>query len=377
MTIEQIELNNYRNYYKMKLRFNKNVNIIIGDNAKGKTNILESIYYLSITKSYRTNEDINLIHQGTNFFKISAKIKTENIPKNLKISFNKNKKSIFINNCCIKKISNYIGIFNVIIMSPEDIEIIKGSPSIRRNILNIELSQLSQSYIEKYNEYNKLLKIRNDYLKVLMTNSIADFRYLDIITEELVQRASYIYLERKKIINEINSKITFIFKDITEIDNLNIEYVPNIPINEDEYDYDILVTKLKHIYCKYRQREICLGMTVYGPHRDDFIFKIRDNNVKDFGSQGQQKLAVIALKLSLLEIYKNKFGEFPVLLLDDIFSELDRKRKNKLIEYINNAGQVIITTNDIRDINKKKIKNVKLFEIKDKKIVEKGDINGK
>ena len=118
-------------------------------------------------------------------------------------------------------------------------------------------------------------------------------------------------------------------------------------------------------------------MTVYGPHRDDFIFKIRDNNVKDFGSQGQQKLAVIALKLSLLEIYKNKFGEFPVLLLDDIFSELDRKRKNKLIEYINNAGQVIITTNDIRDINKKKIKNVKLFEIKDKKIVEKGDINGK
>ena len=185
------------------------------------------------------------------------------------------------------------------------------------------------------------------------------------------------FLEVIKIINEINSKITFIFKDITEIDNLNIEYVPNIPINEDEYDYDILVTKLKHIYCKYRQREICLGMTVYGPHRDDFIFKIRDNNVKDFGSQGQQKLAVIALKLSLLEIYKNKFGEFPVLLLDDIFSELDRKRKNKLIEYINNAGQVIITTNDIRDINKKKIKNVKLFEIKDKKIVEKGDINGK
>ena len=138
MTIEQIELNNYRNYDKMKLRFNKNVNIIIGDNAKGKTNILESIYYLSITKSYRTNEDINLIHQGTNFFKISAKIKTENIPKNLKISFNKNKKSIFINNCCIKKISNYIGIFNVIIMSPEDIEIIKGSPTIRRNIWNIE-----------------------------------------------------------------------------------------------------------------------------------------------------------------------------------------------------------------------------------------------
>ena len=204
MRIDEISLQNYRNYEKINLKFNKNINIIIGDNAKGKTNILESIYFLSITKSYRTNEDINLINHGKNFFKIKGKIHDQRLVKKLEIDFT-NKKKIFLNGKEVKKLSNYIGIFNVIMISPEDIEVIKGSPQIRRNLLNIELSQISKEYIEIYNEYNKLLKMRNDYLKILQTNSIADFRYLDIITDKLVERAIFIYQSRKKIIDFIKS----------------------------------------------------------------------------------------------------------------------------------------------------------------------------
>jgi len=367
--INQILLKNYRNYENSKINFCKNINVIIGENAQGKTNILESIYFLAITKSYRTNDDNNLIKFGKNNFKISAKINDDEVPKNIIITLNQNKKSIFINNNEIKKIYDFIGILNVIMMAPDDLEIIKGSPAIRRNTLNIELSKLSKVYIQKYNEYNKILKIRNDYLKVLMTSSIADHRYLDIITDNLIDRAIYIYRERKKIIDDINKIITDIYKDITTIEGLKLKYIPNIEFSD--YEVDSIRNHMREIYCKHRQREINIGMTLYGPHRDDFEFQIEENNIKIFGSQGQQKTALISFKLSLLEVCKSRLNKKPILLLDDIFSELDSKRKNKLIKYIKRAGQVIITTNDIKYINKKNLVDAKIFEIKNKKIIEK------
>jgi len=375
MVVNQLILKNYRNYENIKLKFNKGINIIIGDNAQGKTNILESIYFLSITKSYRTSDDFNLINHRKDFAKINAKIRNDNVPKNLEIIINKKKKTLFLNKNEIKKVSEFIGILNVVMMAPEDVNIIKGSPSERRNLLNIELSKLSKEYIIKYNEYSKLLKMRNDYLKLLMTNSIADSRYLDVINEKLIERAIYIYKERKRIIDEINSYLIDIYKDISNIDNLLIKYIPNFEITE--FDDESLRKKMKHQFYKYSKKEIMLGMTLYGPHRDDFEFTIENSNLKYFGSQGQQKLAMISLKIALLKVFNDRTGIIPLLLLDDVFSELDRKKKNKLIEYINNSGQVIITTNDIRDINRKKIKNSKIFEIKNKNIIEKGETNGK
>ena len=230
MIVSEILLKNYRNYENVKVNFNSKINILIGDNAQGKTNILESIYFLSITKSYRTSDDIILINSGKDFCKITAKLKENRFSKKVEITFNKEKKNIVYNNSPIKRISNFIGIFKVIIMAPEDLEIIKGSPSLRRNLLNIELSKLSTEYIVKYNEYNKLLKMRNDYLKLLMTNGIADYRYLDIITDKLIERAVYIYSERFKFLESINSKINGIYKSITGISNLAIKYIPNIDI---------------------------------------------------------------------------------------------------------------------------------------------------
>ena len=316
-----------------------------------------------------------MINHRKDFAKINAKIRNDNVPKNLEIIINKKKKTLFLNKNEIKKVSEFIGILNVVMMAPEDVNIIKGSPSERRNLLNIELSKLSKEYIIKYNEYSKLLKMRNDYLKLLMTNSIADSRYLDVINEKLIERAIYIYKERKRIIDEINCYLIDIYKDISNIDNLLIKYIPNFEITE--FDDESLRKKMKHQFYKYSKKEIMLGITLYGPHRDDFEFTIENSNLKYFGSQGQQKLAMISLKIALLKVFNDRTGIIPLLLLDDVFSELDRKKKNKLIEYINNSGQVIITTNDIRDINRKKIKNSKIFEIKNKNIIEKGETNGK
>lgn len=375
MIVSEILLKNYRNYENIKIKFNSKINILIGDNAQGKTNILESIYFLSITKSYRTPDDNILINSGKEFCKINAKLKENRLLNRVEIILNKEGKTINYNNSNIKRISDFIGVFKVIIMAPEDLEIIKGSPSIRRNLLNIELSKISKEYIVKYNEYNKLLKMRNDYLKVLMTNGNADYRYLDIITEKLIERAVYIYKERFIFLEKINTKIKNIYESISGIINLSIKYIPNIEIKK--FDDESIRKALKHKLYKYREKEISLGITIYGPHRDDFDFLLEEKDIKLYGSEGQQKLAIVALKLALVYVFSEIDGKMPVLLLDDIFSELDRKKKNKLIDYINNVGQVIITTNDIRDINKNKLNDATVFEIKNKNIIEKGDINAK
>ena len=375
MIISQINLKNYRNYDSVNLKLGKHINIIIGDNAQGKTNLLEAVYFMSITKSYRTSDDSNLIKNGKDFFKICVKLKDDSIPIKLQILSSKKAKSLFYNDTSIKKVSKFIGLLNVIMMAPEDINIIKGTPSERRNFLNIELSKLSQNYINKYNEFNKILKMRNDYLKLLMTNSISDRRYFDILTEKLIDKAAYIYIERKNFIDAINAQLSSIYKDISGLSGLKLIYSPNLEI--DEFSFEKISEILKKIYLKNYNKELSLGMTLYGPHRDDFSFLLNDDNIKFYGSQGQQKLAIIALKISLIKIFNDRLGNMPVLLLDDIFSELDRKKKNKIINYINNCGQVIITTNDIRDINRKKLENVAVFEVKNKKIIEKGDLNGK
>lgn len=375
MQIKELSLINYRNYEKENLKFNNKINIIIGNNAQGKTNILESIYYLSITKSYRSNDDKNLILQGKSFFRINGKINDNKIIKKLSITYENNKKKATINNNNIRKLSDFVTNFNTIIISPEDIDIIKGTPSDRRNLLNIIISQISKKYIDLNNEFNKILKMRNDYLKLLYTNSFSDKRYFDIITDKFIEKAAEIYIERYKIIADINNILPKIYEDITGISELSLNYITNINIEKFEINEikEILSNKLKENY----NREINLGITLYGPHRDDFTFIINNTDLKYFGSQGQQKLATISLKLSLIEIYENLTNSKPVLLLDDVFSELDKTKKNNLIKYIQNAGQVIITANDLKDISKKLLVDSKIFEIKNKIIREKGDKNGK
>ena len=375
MNLSKIRLVNFRNYSKCNIKFNDKVNIFIGNNAQGKTNILESIYVLSLTKSYRTNNDDFLKKKGSDNYKINGDIKVGKYFKKLSVIVSGNDKKVFINDTNIKKISDYVSSLNVILFSPEDVEIIKGAPSLRRDLLNIEMSQLYKQYIKNYNEFNKLLKMRNDYLKLLYTNGNGDYRYLDILTENLVDRAAYIYKERINFINKINLNLSKIYKNLTNTDNLYIKYDSNIEIENKSID-EIKVLLLEK-YKKNINKEIINGSTLYGPHRDDFHFLINENDIKTFGSQGQQKMAMISFKLAEISIFEEVTNTKPVLLLDDIFSELDKTKRNKLVEYINNDIQVIITSNDTVGINKKILENAKIFKIEQGKITEKGDYNGR
>ncbi len=372
MILTKISLVNFRNYKKCNVKFNNQVNIFLGNNAQGKSNILESIYVLALTKSYRTNYDDILKRKGSDGYKIVGDIKIGKYFKNLSVLSSNNEKKVFINDTNIKKISDYVSTFNVILFSPEDVETIKGTPSLRRDLLNIEISQLSQQYIKNYNEYNKILKMRNDYLKLIYTNGISDYRYLDVLTNNLIDRAVNIYKERINFINKINENISTIYNNLTKSDQLKILYEANIDITNNN-----LKEQLEEKYRLNQNKEVVAGMTLYGPHRDDFSFIINDNDAKTYGSQGQQKMAMIAFKLAEIPIFEEITGNKPVLLLDDIFSELDKSKKNHLIEFINDGIQVIITANDTVGISKKLLNNAKVFRIENGKIKDEGDYNGR
>ena len=361
MFIKNINLSNFRNYSHINVDFNEKMNIFIGKNAQGKTNILESICVLALTKTYKNGIEPNLISFNKTKAKIKGKIKDNKITKNMEIMIELGNKTLKINNDIVRKNSDYISNLNVIVFTPEDLDIMKGSPQIRRNLINIELSQLSNKYLNTYNEFNKILKMRNEYLKLLLTSSIADKNYFDIITDKLIEKSIIIYKERNNYINSINKNIGSIYEKITKNKNIKVEYINNADI--EEFSDEEIRKKLKKKYEDNYRKELNNGMTLYGPHRDDFSFYLDDNDLKYFGSQGQQKLAVIAFKLSEIEIFKSIRNTNPILLFDDIFSELDIEKRNKLLDLINTDIQSIITTTDLKNIKSKYLKEAYIYEI--------------
>ncbi len=376
MYIKSIKLQNFRNYETLSLDFHKGINIIYGRNAQGKTNLLESIYVLAITKSHRLSIDNYLIQNGKNSLRIKGVVKKSRFPINIEFSL-ANSKEMKIDGEKVNKMSDYISKMNIIIFYPEDLEIIKGSPSIRRRFLNLELSQLYSGYYTLLNDYNRLLKMRNDYLKKIESNSNYDENYLSILNSYFVEKGVMVYKMRKKFINLLNEKSSEIFKNITGLDHFHIEYSSNIHSISD--DKETLKQEFLKKLEKMFKSELKFKATLVGPHRDDFEFYIENNNLKQYGSQGQQRIAVLSMKLAEIAIFKEYTGTTPILLLDDIFSELDNKKKNNLLKYIKNNMQTIITTTDLTSINKKIIEKAKLIEVEAgtvKKIKEVKD-NGK
>lgn len=345
------------------------MNIFVGDNAQGKTNILEAITFLALTKSHRLGVHPNVIMFNKKKAKIKGVIQKEKIISKLEVEIVDNEKKLFVNQTEIRKVADYISNLNIIVFSPDDLEIIKGSPNVRRNLLNIQLSQISKIYLNIYNEYNKLLRTRNEYLKVLFQNSIADSSYLDIITDKLIEKATFIYQKRKEYLDLINESINTYYKDINGEVGLLVRYEPNIEFSD--YAGETIRKTLKHYYKKNYKKELNYGMTLVGPHRDDFSFFLSDKNLKFFGSQGQQKTAVLAYKLSEIPIFESMLSTKPVLLLDDIFSELDLKKRNRLLKLIHTGIQSVITTTDLKNINKKYLTDAYIYNVKNGKVERK------
>ena len=365
MKIDKLHLKNFRNYDNLDINFNEKLNIIIGNNAQGKTNILEAIYFLSITKSNLPVNDKTCIKKEQLFSKIEGNIITDNYNKKLSILMNANGKKLSVNGSEIKKHSDYIGNLKVIIFNPDDIRLIKEAPGNRRRFINIEISQLYGKYINILNEYNVVLKQRNEYLKVIK-NGKNNQVYFDILTDKLVELAVQIYDYRVKFIDNINKYIDSVYKEISGYEGLSIKYLPNVDISNLDNIKNVIEDKLIASY----DRELFLGSTLVGPHRDDFSFKLDDNDLLLYGSQGQIKMAILALKLSLIDVFRDVSGEYPVLLLDDLFSELDLTKRNKVINYLNRDIQTIVTTTDLKNIDKHLVKSANIYKIDNGKIVE-------
>ena len=373
MKIEHLKLTNFRNYDSLELDFNKNINIFIGNNGQGKTNILESIYVLSLTKSNRYGIDSDLIKFQKDIAKVEGTVRDDALIKKQEVLITKFKKQLSINGKEIRKTRDYISNFCVISFTPNDLEIITGSPSVRRNLLNIDISQLYNNYINYLNEYNSIIKIRNDYLKKLNLNGNSDYRYLDIINEKLIEKADKIYSYRFTFLEKINKYLPNVYKKITGLDGLVIQYDNSLGL--DKYDSDTIKKKFGDKFKRNLHQELMQGITLTGPHRDDFLFSLDGMDMKNYASQGQQRMAIIAFKICELYIFKDILDSYPVLLLDDIFSEIDTKKRNKIIKFLKSDIQTIITTTDINDINDDLLKDASIYMINNNKVTKKGRIN--
>lgn len=355
MHITKIELTNFRNYDKFKLDNLDNLNIIIGNNGVGKTTILESIYLCSLARSFKGSNDYVVMKKDKTFSKVKIELSTKKNIKKLEYLLTYDGKKTKINNSLKKRISDFISQYKIILFSPDEIKIIKDAPSTRRNYLNISLSQLNKSYIKLVNNYNVLIKNKNDYLKKMFINSNVDERYLDILDIKLAQIGKEICVQRKEYIDKLNKYIKKNFRKFRPNDDIYIKYESNfLDKNEDE------ITKYLK---KNRMNEMNIGITKIGVHRDDLIFMHNGENAKEYSSQGIQKLILLCLKISELNVLINDYYEEPILLLDDLFSELDVVNQNLILNTLNKDIQIFITTTDINNVNPKIVKKAKIIDL--------------
>ena len=361
MKIDSLSLMNFRNYETLNISFG-NLNIIYGLNGSGKTNIMEAIYMLALTKSFRINNDKIMIKKG----KIKAKIKGNVLKKNdeneFGVEISNDGKIVTINGEKQDKVSDYVSRINVILFNPSDTRLIDDAPSERRKMLNIEISQIYKEYLVVLTNYQRILKQRNFYIKGMYINGSYTSEYLDILTKKLVEYGKDICKYRQDFIDNINKYITSNYEKIFGSGTLKIRYVSTFK-NKSEDD---LIKRFKDNY----QKELSVGKTLEGIHHDDIMFILDNNNLKEWGSEGQRKNAIISFKLAEINVIYDIKGYYPILILDDLFSELDKEKITNLLGMLDRNVQTFITTTDLKNISKKVIKDAKKIKVCDGAIEE-------
>lgn len=355
MYIKYLMLKDYRNYEELLIELVKGVNVFIGDNAQGKTNVLEAMYYCAFAKSHRTNKDRELISWDKEKSIIQVYVNKQRLDKRIDISILRDgKKAITINKIKINKISELIGTFNVVMFSPEDLRIVKESPGVRRKFIDMEIAQLNPKYYYSLVQYNKVLNERNSILK----SRRIDDTMIQVYDDQLSTFAGYIIKKRIEYVNKLNEYGKTIHKDITSgKENIDFKYITPVK------DIENIKEELKILLKKNINKDIMNGITSIGPHRDDLNIYLNGVDAKRFGSQGQQRTSVLTMKFASLKIIKETTGEYPVLLLDDVLSELDINRKKYILSSIEDI-QTIITCTGIEDINENLNGEYKVFNVK-------------
>lgn len=363
MNLKHLTLKHYRNYAAVDASFSPSINVLIGENAQGKTNLLEAIYVLALARSHRTNNDKELIQFGSEFAKVTGLVerRTGTLPLELVIS--QQGKKARVNHLEQAKLSQYLGHFNVILFAPEDLAIVKGSPAGRRRFIDMEFGQMSPKYLYNLAQYKTMLKQRNAYLKQLRFHQAKDLVYLDVLTDQLAAFGAEIIVTRAALLDDMAKFAAQVHSDITTAhEQLTFKYQTQVEPDarhDDEQAYEALSESFK----KYRAREIDQGTTLVGPHRDDVSFIVNERDVASFGSQGQQRTTALAVKLAEIELMHHQTGEYPVLLLDDVLSELDDMRQTHLLRAIQNKVQTFLTTPSLDGVAKEMIDQPTVFEV--------------
>ena len=362
MNIEKIKLKNFRNYDEQEIRLNSHLNIFYGDNAQGKTNILESIFLCGLGKSFRTSKEKEMIKLNEDFLDVTVDYQKSDRDGNINIKIlnnNQIKKQIELNGVKIKRLSELLGNLHIVIFTPDDIQILKNGPAERRKFLDMMIGQLRPNYVHLLNNYNKTLEQRNNYLRQIREeNKNEDL--VEIWDEKLAEYAEKICIYRNEFIKKLQNQILKIHSKITDNkEKLKIEYITECNNKKD------FVELLK----QRRKLDIIKGYTTKGIHRDDFITYINDKEVSVYGSQGQHRTVILSLKLAEIYVVYEDVGEFPILLLDDFMSELDEKRRKSFLSNIKDT-QVIVTCTDkidFQDLEEEKDYNI--FNVKNGKIL--------
>ena len=350
MKLTNLQLQNFRNYESVQLEFTDGVHVFIGENAQGKTNLMESIYALAMTKSHRTTNDKELIGWNKEFATIKGTVEKTTTKTNLELQFSKKGKIAKLNYLEQKRLSSYLGNLNVILFAPENLTLVKGSPQNRRKFVDMELGQMSSLYLYDLVEYNRVLKQRNTYLKQLAIKKKQPDEYLEVLSEMLSELASKIVFHRLDFMKQLEALAIPIHDQLSlGREKFSVSYQATIPLED-----GLTPSQMKEIYIdqfkKNQTREADQATTLIGPHRDDLIFYLNEIPVQTYGSQGQQRSTVLSLKLAEIELMKLSTGEYPLLLLDDVLSELDDDRQTHLIKAIENKVQTFITTTSLDGI---------------------------
>lgn len=361
MQLKELNLNNFRNYVKLELKFNSNLVVFFGRNAQGKTNILESIFLSCTGRSHRTPKDKELILWDKDEASVKILCSKKEGDSLIEIFLHsKERKKININGMPAQRLGELMGHLNSVLFSPEDLKLIKGSPGERRRFIDMEISQMKPRYFYSLQQHNRILKQRNNLLKEIQQNSNLR-KTLPVWDEQLAKISAYIMLQRKSFIDSLYHISKQIHKEISaNNEDLEVCYKPSIYFDTDNLNEiaELFLEVLK----KNEEDDIRRGITEKGCHRDDMLININGVDVKTFGSQGQQRTAVLSLKLSEIELMRKETGEYPILLLDDVMSELDNFRQKMLLSYLNKV-QTFITTTELMNLPGIKMQDIELYEI--------------
>ncbi|KRK38311.1 DNA replication/repair protein RecF [Levilactobacillus parabrevis] len=372
MYLQELQLQHFRNYPSADLKLGPGINVLLGENAQGKTNLLEAIYVLALTRSHRTANDHDLVNWEAKTAKVSGRVVKAVGSVPLELTFSRQGKRAKVNHLEQARLSQYIGQLNVILFAPEDLAIVKGAPTVRRRFMDMEFGQMNPRYLYNLSQYRTLLKQRNRYLKDLQHKQNRDLLFLSVLSDQLAAYGAEIIAQRLRMLHKLEHWAQAIHAEISQQkEELTFHYATQVP--EDQLtDPDTICAALTQLYKDHQDKELYRGTTLVGPHRDDLHFRVNGKNVQTFGSQGQQRTTALSVKLAEIDLMKEETGEYPVLLLDDVLSELDDARQTHLLKAIQDKVQTFITTTSLSGITRQLIKDPIIFHVANGTVVADG-----